>query len=131
LLLNADNVGQASADSSVDQSAKPDNDSSQNSASPQELTEVPTGIHTIGPDGYVEAYQECPDSRESRIIPGIDAVVSPAGQANRVRNEPGRSSSILGLAEPSTKLHALEGPVCSDSMTWWRVSFADNPSFIG
>jgi hypothetical protein len=56
-----------------------------------------------------------------RLQAGELARVTPGGDPNRLRAEPGRSGQFLGQANPGTMLVVLAGPVCSDEIVWWQV----------
>ena len=41
---------------------------------------------------------------------------------NRIRNQPNRSSNIIGQVQPGEKVLVVDGPRCADGYTWWRVT---------
>jgi len=64
----------------------------------------------------------CPGALPSRLRVGGSGFVSlDPPVANRVRSEPDRNAEILGQIMPGEKFTVLEGPVCADGWSWWRV----------
>jgi hypothetical protein len=40
---------------------------------------------------------------------------------NRVRSSPGLSGSQIGTIDPGEQFRVLDGPVCANDITWWKV----------
>ena len=60
----------------------------------------------------------------SRVTAGQNARVLP-GQPNNVRTNPATSARRIGQIPAGQTLRVLDGPVCADGYTWWRVSYRD------
>jgi len=43
-----------------------------------------------------------------------------------LRNEPEKSSAIIGQIQPGGKMQILEGPTCHDGSNWWKVQSIQN-----
>ena len=58
-----------------------------------------------------------------RLQAGDPARVSPGGDPNRLREQPSRSGTQVGMAPPGTWLEVLAGPRCDpvDGIIWWQV----------
>jgi len=73
----------------------------------------------------------CPNSPPPRLRVGQYAYVSLSPPLpNRVRSSPSKQGRVVGWAQPGRVLEILEGPVCGDGWTWWRVRLV-NSSLTG
>lgn len=64
----------------------------------------------------------CPGAPPIKISVGITAMVSTDPPfPNSVRAEPRKAAKLLGDIQPGETMAILEGPMCGDNYTWWRV----------
>jgi hypothetical protein len=71
---------------------------------------------------YKTRVASCPGSLPSGLAVGRPGSVSfDPPVANRVRREPSKSAAVMGQMIPGEEFIVLEGPVCADGWTWWRV----------
>jgi hypothetical protein len=56
------------------------------------------------------------------VIGGRGRVSS--GDANNVREQPARSSALIGQVPGDALFDVLDGPRCVDGLVWWQVSYA-------
>lgn len=70
------------------------------------------------------AQDACPDSPPTRLIVGDYARVLP-GSANNVRDTPSTSGTKVGEIPGEGVFEVLEGPVCAEGYTWYRVQYED------
>jgi hypothetical protein len=65
----------------------------------------------------------CPDPTSPRRKAGEYAYVStdPPLTPNNVREEPGINQPLLGTIAPGRAVEILEGPVCNNSLQWFKV----------
>jgi Tol biopolymer transport system component len=79
--------------------------------------------------------KQLPDctSEWSRLKAGEQARVmgSPTDPPNRVRSGPSTSDEQIGVIYPGAILELLEGPVCADSLVFWKVKNDTIPGKIG
>jgi hypothetical protein len=66
--------------------------------------------------------QTCSGSLPSRLVVGGQAIVTP-GDANNIRQNPSRSASKIGRIPAGGRFEVLEGPICADGYTWWKVNY--------
>lgn len=64
----------------------------------------------------------CPGFMTSRLWPNTFARITP-GAPNNLRAEPSSTSVLLGTIPGEEFIAVLEGPVCADSMAWWKVQY--------
>ncbi len=77
----------------------------------------------IGPGSAATPAPQCTGFMPSRLVVGQQGRVTP-GISNRIRNQPGLSSTILGQMPAGAVFDVLEGPVCDAAgIAWWRVRF--------
>jgi hypothetical protein len=69
----------------------------------------------------------CPKPAPTRLKIGEYAYVStdPPLSYNNVREAPGINQTIIGKIEPGRTVELLEGPVCNNSLRWWKVRVSD------
>lgn len=69
----------------------------------------------------------CPDPAPARLKAGEYAYVStdPPLTPNNVREEPGINQSLLGSIVPGKAVEILEGPVCNNSLQWFKVRLVE------
>lgn len=72
----------------------------------------------------IYAQDTCPDSLPTRLIVGDYARVLP-GSANNVRDTPSTSGAKVGEIPGEGVFEVLEGPVCAEGYTWYRVQYED------
>jgi hypothetical protein len=69
----------------------------------------------------------CSDTLPTRVIVGKMAFVQEIPAiSNKLRNEPEKSSAIIGQIQPGGKMQILEGPTCHDGSNWWKVQSIQN-----
>ena len=77
----------------------------------------PTPLPTPTP-----AKRLCPNSPPPRLVVGEYAYVAFSPPlANRIRNIPAKQGKIIDRAQPGESMKVLDGPVCRDGWTWWKV----------
>ena len=64
----------------------------------------------------------CPGFLPSRLRENFGGRVTP-GAANRMRSGPGLGFDQVGQIPGSEYFFVIEGPICADSMAWWRVNY--------
>jgi len=72
------------------------------------------------------------------LCPGAPPITLEVGQtarvktdpprANRMRQEPNREAQVLGEIQPGEVVGVIDGPVCGDNFTWWKVRRNDESS---
>ncbi|MDX1994335.1 MAG: TIR domain-containing protein [bacterium] len=63
-----------------------------------------------------------PDADTPRVTVGSTVTVNTDDGTNlRIRDNPGRNTTILADVPDGTRLMIIDGPVFTDSLTWWRV----------
>jgi hypothetical protein len=62
----------------------------------------------------------CPGSLPPRLVVGELGLVTP-GDANNVRSAASSSAELIAQIPAGDTFIILEGPVCSDGYTWWKV----------
>jgi hypothetical protein len=73
--------------------------------------QTPTGVGSSG----------CPDAPPQRVRVGDKARVCTAYDQLVVRARPGRSSSEIARLKPGTYVTIVDGPICADVWSWWKV----------
>jgi hypothetical protein len=65
----------------------------------------------------------CPDPAPTRLKVGDYAYVSndPPQTPNNVRSKPGINQTLVGSIAPGKAMEILEGPVCNNSLQWFKV----------
>jgi hypothetical protein len=65
----------------------------------------------------------CPQPVPARLQLGGFASVStdPPVTPNNVRSAPGINQELIGTIDPGRGMEILEGPVCNNSLQWWKV----------
>ena len=65
----------------------------------------------------------CPQPVPARLPIGGFASVStdPPLAPNNVRSAPGINQDLIGSIDPGKGMELLEGPVCNNSLQWWKV----------
>jgi hypothetical protein len=74
----------------------------------------------------------CPNPAPTRLMSGTYAYVStdPPISYNNVRNAPGMNQTLTGSIAPGEAFELLEGPVCNNSLQWWKVRVS-NTGLVG
>jgi hypothetical protein len=87
-------------------------------------------LRTYRPVPKTELY--CPDPAPTRLNVGTSAYVStdPPTSYNNVREAPGINQALIGKIEPGRSVELLDGPVCNNSLQWWKVRVS-NTRFEG
>lgn len=69
----------------------------------------------------------CPEPVPARLEAGTYGYVSsdPLLAPNNVRSEPGINQALTGSIAPGTVVELLEGPVCNNSLQWWKISIPE------
>ena len=65
----------------------------------------------------------CPKPAPTRLKAGGYAAVitDPPLTDNNVRSEPGINQDLIGSIASGRAVELLEGPVCNNSLQWWKV----------
>jgi hypothetical protein len=63
----------------------------------------------------------CPGGAPPRLLPGGQGRVLPP-ESNNVREYANVDSEQAGQLPPESIFSVIEGPVCNDNMTWWKIS---------
>jgi hypothetical protein len=64
----------------------------------------------------------CPGSPPPQLtVGGYAYVTTNPPLSNRVREGPGEKYSVIDTIGPGKAVEVLEGPMCSDNWTWWKV----------
>jgi hypothetical protein len=65
----------------------------------------------------------CPEPAPTRLKSGGFAYRStdPPLTHNNARSAPGINQELIGKIEPGKTIELLEGPVCNNSLQWWKV----------
>lgn len=77
----------------------------------------------------VHAQEACSDSPVTRLIVGDYARVLP-GSANNVRDAASTSGTKVGEIPGDGVFEVLEGPVCAEGYTWYRVEYQETDGDI-
>lgn len=78
-------------------------------------------LRSFRPSPKTELY--CPKPAPTRLMQGEYAFVStdPPLVHNNVRTAPGINQELIGKIAPGEALELLEGPICNNSLQWWKV----------
>jgi hypothetical protein len=76
-------------------------------------------VHLVLP---TSAQTNCPDTLPSRLVIGAEGRVL-QGSANNLRDQASRTATLIGQIPAEGVFTVLEGPVCADGFTWWRVDY--------
>jgi hypothetical protein len=78
-------------------------------------------LRTYRPAPRTEVY--CPNPAITRLSTGAFAYISvdPPLKYNNVRSAPGINKPLIGSIAPGKAVELLEGPVCNNSLQWWKV----------
>ncbi len=75
------------------------------------------------------AAARCPGSPASQLAAGRSArVADMAGDTLRVRSQPGLKAAVIAALSSGMRVRLDQGPVCADSLNWWRVSAQGVPT---
>jgi uncharacterized protein YraI len=80
--------------------------------------------------GVVLPGTTCPGAPITRLAVGGTGRVTP-GEANNFRAEPSRSSALIGKIPPGESFTILQGPSCSDNITYWQVNYNGTVGWTG
>lgn len=74
----------------------------------------------------------CPKPAPTRLEVGGFAYVNtdPPLSYNNVHQAPGINQTLIGKIEPGRAVQLLEGPICNNSLQWWKVRVS-NTTFEG
>ena len=78
-------------------------------------------LRSFRPAPKTELY--CPKPAPTRLLQGEYAFVStdPPLAHNNVRTAPGINQELIGKIAPGEAFELLEGPICNNSLQWWKV----------
>jgi len=78
-------------------------------------------LRSFRPVPKTELY--CPKPAPTRLVQGQYAFVStdPPLAHNNVRIAPGINQELIGKIAPGEAFELLEGPICNNSLQWWKV----------
>ncbi len=62
----------------------------------------------------------CPGAPAPRLVVGSDAQIAPGSPSN-LRNQPGKSGTILNQLFAGDFVLVVGGPVCADGYLWWNI----------
>jgi hypothetical protein len=87
-------------------------------------------LRSFRPAPRTELY--CPNPAPTRLVQGEYAFVStePPLAYNNVRSAPGINQELTGNIAPGEAVELLEGPVCNNSLQWWKVRLP-GPGLVG
>jgi uncharacterized protein YraI len=74
------------------------------------------------PTPFTTTLLACTNSPPTRLSVGQTARVS-AGSPNNVRSSPSTSAQRIGQIPGGASFQILEGPICGDGLTFWRVNY--------
>lgn len=84
------------------------------------------GLNTSPPVSVVElpvnTGTTCPGAPATRLAVGQAGRVTP-GPANNFRSQPSLSAELIGKIPGGASFTILEGPVCADGLTYWKVNY--------
>jgi hypothetical protein len=66
----------------------------------------------------------CPGAPPQRVQVGDSARVCTKSDLLRVRKQPSLSGSVATHLRPGTHVTILDGPVCADNCSWWKIQAA-------
>ena len=67
-------------------------------------------------------WMPCAGSKYSRLYVGDIAYVSfDPPLPNRVRSQPNKAGTYLGMLQPGERMDIIGGPECADQAIWWQV----------
>lgn len=93
------------------------------------LTPWPTNTLAFLPSATPAAgtpWPACAGSRDSRLRVGAFATVSKdPPQANNVREAAGVNQLKVGQIQPGERVKVIDGPVCVEHWTWWKIQSQD------
>jgi len=72
----------------------------------------------------------CSDAPQSRLIVLERGQVSDNGEPLNLRAGPGTDFDVLDQLEPLDIFLILDGPVCAETYTWYRVEFEEQVGWI-
>jgi hypothetical protein len=76
--------------------------------------------------GYEEEeITSCPGAPTQKVEVGGLAYICTDVDRVIVRNGPAKSNSVMMRLEPGTQFKVINGPVCSDNWSWWRIRMQD------
>lgn len=92
---------------------------------PTYTSKPPIQLPTITPNDCTQGW--------TQLGIGVSAIVTGAENdpPNRVRSEPSKSDNVIAQIYPGTIVKVIEGPVCVDSLVFWKVENADIPGNTG
>ena len=78
-------------------------------------------LRSFRPAPKTELY--CPKPAPTRLFQGEYAFVTtdPPLAHNNVRTAPGINQELIGKIAPGESFELLEGPICNNSLQWWKV----------
>jgi hypothetical protein len=72
----------------------------------------------------ITEFNPCPGAPKSYSYIGRSVKVNPTfGQANNVRQQPGKNATLIGKLPIGIRAYIEDGPQCMDNMVWWKVTF--------
>lgn len=89
---------------------------------PSDKAELLEMLRTFRPAPKTELY--CPNPAPIRLAGGGYAYANkypPLFNHDNVRSAPGINQGYIGSIEPGNVVEFLEGPVCNNSLQWWKV----------
>ena len=92
-----------------------------NTLSPAQPTSPTTSAATNTPTAK-PTWMPCAGSKYSRLYVGDIAYVSfDPPLPNRVRSQPSKTGTYLGMLQPGERMDIIGGPECADQAIWWQV----------
>ena len=93
-------------------------------------TLAPTNTPVFVATPTTTEFSSCPGSPPQRMVINQHGVVCTRGAEVYLRQLPTTSSNYLWLLSPGTSFTVLDGPMCADDWSWWKVSI-DKTGEIG
>lgn len=90
-------------------------------STPVHPTALSEPIPTNTPAISYPSWSACPYSLPSYLHPGMTAYVAYGTGANRIRQEPGLQSEIVGMLPEGQVVYLYDGPSCTDDWVWWKI----------
>ncbi|MEZ4668665.1 MAG: SH3 domain-containing protein [Anaerolineae bacterium] len=95
------------------------------------VTSAPTPTTFVMPTPPPSPTATCPGAPRERLVLGERGRVLPDDPRSvNVRAEPGTDSDILTQMPINAIFTVLEGPVCGENYSWYRISYRESDGWI-
>lgn len=95
--------------------------------SPLAQMDESSGNATLQPNSSVPS--SCPGAPQIRLKLGENARVTPGISIN-LRAEPSASANLIDRAREGSVLSIVDGPTCSENLTWWYVNYNNSSGWV-